>query len=58
MTDLIHPSFIVAPAMLIPSYLGARLYRFSESAFTRAVLVALLASGLWLVVGAARALWT
>jgi uncharacterized membrane protein YfcA len=45
---------IVAPAMLIPSYVGARVYqRFSDRAFTQAVLVALLFSGLALVVGAA-----
>ena len=43
---------IVAPAMLIPSYLGARVYqRFSDRAFTQAGLVALLFSGLALVVG-------
>jgi len=48
---------IVAPAMLIPSYLGARVYqRFSDRAFTQAVLVALLFSGLALVVGSTRAL--
>ena len=48
---------IVAPAMLIPSYLGARLFRrFSDRAFTRAVLVALLASGLALVYGSVRGL--
>lgn len=48
---------IVAPAMLIPSYLGAHVFtRFtSERAFTRAVLVALLASGLALIYGAVRA---
>ncbi len=49
--------FVVAPAMLIPSYLGARLYsRFHEKAFTRAVLAALLFSGLALVYSATRAL--
>jgi uncharacterized protein len=49
---------IVAPAMLIPSYFGAHVFtRFTERAFTRAVLVALLASGLALVCGAARSLW-
>jgi uncharacterized membrane protein YfcA len=58
---LAHADFaqflIVVPAMLIPSYVGARVYsRFSERAFTRAVLVALLASGLALTYGAMRAL--
>jgi len=50
---------LVAPAMLIPSYLGAHVFtRFTtESAFTRAVLVALLASGIAPVYGALRA-WT
>lgn len=48
---------IVAPAMLIPSYLGARLFtRFNEKAFARAVLAALLFSGLALVYSANRAL--
>ena len=38
--------------MLIPSYLGARVYqRFSDKAFRQAVLVALLFSGLALVFG-------
>lgn len=46
---------IVAPAMLIPSYFGARVFtRFTERGFTRAVLTALLASGLALVYGAVR----
>ncbi|HKN31350.1 MAG TPA: hypothetical protein VJY34_27100 [Roseiarcus sp.] len=49
---------IVAPAMLIPSYLGAHVFtRFTKRAFTRAVLVALLASGIALVYGAMRSLW-
>jgi uncharacterized protein len=49
---------IVAPAMLVPSYIGARVFtRFSERAFTRAVLLALLASGIALVYGAVRT-WT
>jgi hypothetical protein len=44
--------------MLIPSYIGGRVYqRFSDKAFTQAVLVALLFSGLTLVFSAARALW-
>jgi len=48
---------IVAPAMLIPSWLGARVYtRFSEQAFTRAVLIGLGGSGAALVFNAARAL--
>ncbi len=49
---------IVAPAMLIPSYLGARLYgSFSERSFTRVILVLLLASGVALAFGSARELW-
>jgi uncharacterized membrane protein YfcA len=53
-----HLFGLVAPAMLIPSYIGARFYRrFSESAFERLVLALLLASGLALLVGAGRALW-
>jgi hypothetical protein len=49
---------LVAPAMLIPSYIGARLYRrASERAFERLVLALLLASGIALVVGGVRALW-
>ena len=55
----LHQFLIVAPAMLIPSYVGAHAFtRFTtERAFTRAVLVALLASGIALVYGALRA-WT
>jgi uncharacterized membrane protein YfcA len=50
---------LVAPAMLIPSYIGARLYRrASEKAFERLVLALLLASGIALLVGGAKALWT
>jgi uncharacterized membrane protein YfcA len=50
---------IVAPAMLIPSYIGTRLYhRFSEQAFARAVFVALLFSGLALIWTSARALFS
>ena len=49
---------IVAPAMLIPSYIGGRLYRrFSETAFTRVILLLLLASGAALTLGSARELW-
>jgi uncharacterized membrane protein YfcA len=48
---------IVAPAMLIPSWLGARVYtRFSEQAFTRVVLIALGGSGAALAFNAARGL--
>jgi uncharacterized protein len=44
---------IVLPAMLIPSVVGARVYqRFSDRSFTRAVMVALLCSGVALIVGA------
>jgi len=53
----LHQFLIVAPAMLIPSFIGARVYtRFSEKTFTRVVLIALGASGLALVVNASRAL--
>jgi uncharacterized protein len=53
----LHQFLIVAPAMLIPSFVGARVYtRFSEKTFTRVVLIALGASGLALVVNASRAL--
>jgi len=49
---------LVAPAMLIPSYFGARLCRrFGEKAFERLALALLLASGAGLLVGVARALW-
>jgi uncharacterized membrane protein YfcA len=49
---------IVAPAMLIPSYFGARLYgSFSEKTFTRIILLLLLASGAALAFGSARELW-
>lgn len=48
---------IVAPAMLIPSYLGGRLYgSFSEKTFTRIILALLLASGIALAFGSAREL--
>jgi uncharacterized protein len=44
---------IVLPAMLIPSVVGARVYqRFSDRSFTQAVTVALLFSGVALIVGA------
>ncbi len=53
-----HLFGLVAPAMLIPSYIGARLYhRFSEKTFERLVLALLLASGIALLVGGARTLW-
>ena len=43
-------SAIVAPAMLVPTLIGARLYRrFSEAAFRRLVLLLLTASGAVLV---------
>ena len=46
---------IVAPAMLIPSFFGGRLYgRFSEKTFTRVILLLLLASGVALTFGSAR----
>src|SRR5271167_5029155 len=48
---------VVAPAMLIPSYFGTRLYgRFSEKTFARVIFVLLLASGAALLVSAARGL--
>ena len=41
---------VIAPAILIPSLLGARLYtKFSETMFRRLVLVLLLISGLVLL---------
>jgi len=52
-----HLFALVAPAMLIPSYIGAHFYhRFSEKAFERFVLALLLASGVALTVGSIRAL--
>jgi hypothetical protein len=46
---------VVAPAMLIPSYFGTRLYRrFSEKTFARVIFLLLLASGVALLVGGAR----
>jgi uncharacterized membrane protein YfcA len=48
---------VAAPAMLIPSFFGTRLYgRFSEKTFTRVVFVLLLASGAALLVSAGRGL--
>ena len=48
---------VAAPAMLIPSFFGMRLYgRFSEKTFTRVVFVLLLASGAALLVSAGRGL--
>jgi len=48
---------LVAPAMLIPSYIGARLHRRGgEKAFTRVALALLLASGMALLVVGGRAL--
>ncbi len=42
---------IVAPAMLVPTLIGARLYRrFSDEAFRRLILLLLTASGAVLVV--------
>lgn len=53
------PLFAVAgPAMLIPAIVGARMAgRFSERAFSRVILLMLLASGLAMLYGSARALW-
>ena len=49
---------VVAPAMLIPSYLGARVYRrASDNAFKQIVLVVLLLTGVALAYHAARAIW-
>lgn len=46
---------VAAPAMLIPAYFGSRLsVGFSEKTFTRIILALLLASGLALILGAAR----
>jgi len=48
---------VVAPAMLIPSFFGARLYgRFSEKTFARVIFALLLASGAALLVNAGREL--
>jgi uncharacterized protein len=53
-----HLFLVVAPAMLIPSYFGGRLYgSFSEKTFTRIILALLLASGAALLFGSARTLW-
>jgi uncharacterized protein len=50
---------LVAPAMLIPSFLGARLFhRASERDFERIVLGLLLVSGLAMLASAGRTLWT
>jgi len=49
---------MVAPALLIPSLLGARLYtRLSEGGFRRVVLLLLTGSGVVMVVSALPALW-
>ena len=49
---------IVAPAMLIPVLLGARLYiGLSEEAFRKVVLTLLTASGIALLVSALPHLW-
>jgi uncharacterized membrane protein YfcA len=48
---------LIAPALLIPTLLGARLYRrFSVYAFRLLVLLLLLLSGIMLLVGSAPAL--
>jgi uncharacterized membrane protein YfcA len=48
---------LVAPAMLIPSFFGTRLYgRFSEKTFARVIFFLLVASGAALLVSAARGL--
>jgi hypothetical protein len=45
---------LIAPALVIPTLIGARLYRrFSTRAFTQLVLLLLLFSGIMLVVGSA-----
>jgi uncharacterized membrane protein YfcA len=49
---------VVAPAMLIPSFLGARLFhRVSERGFERIVLALLLVSGLGMLASAGRTFW-
>ena len=54
-SQALHLFIVVAPAMLIPSYLGSRLYgSFSEKTFTRIILALLLVSGLALIFGATR----
>jgi uncharacterized protein len=53
----IHLFAVAAPAMLMTSFVGTRLYgRFSEKTFTRVVFALLLASGAALLVGAGRGL--
>ena len=55
--DMIPLFAMVAPALLIPSLLGARLYKgLSETGFRRVVLSLLTASGLMMVVSALPAL--
>jgi uncharacterized membrane protein YfcA len=53
------PFFAVeAPAMLLPTLIGARLYlRFSETGFRRLILLLLMASGLVLVASTLPRLW-
>ena len=49
---------VIAPALVIPTLIGARLYRrFSTSGLTRLVLLLLLFSGIMLVIGSAPQLF-
>ncbi|MEJ1157752.1 sulfite exporter TauE/SafE family protein [Prosthecomicrobium sp. N25] len=49
---------VVAPAMLVPTLLGARLYRgISDAGFRRLVLLLLTAAGVMLLAGSVPALW-
>jgi hypothetical protein len=55
---VLHLFAVVAPAMLIPSLLGAYLFhRVSERGFERIVLGLLLASGIGMLASTARLLW-
>jgi uncharacterized membrane protein YfcA len=55
--EALHVFALIAPALLIPTLLGARLYRnFSVYAFRQLVLVLLLLSGIMLLVGSQPAL--
>jgi uncharacterized membrane protein YfcA len=57
-SDSLHLFVVAAPAMLIPSYFGARLYgRFSEKTFTKIIFWLLLGSGVALIFAAAKTIW-
>ena len=51
-------AWVVLPAVLLPGWLGGRLYkRFTEAQYTRFVLMLLVLSGAALALGALRGLW-